>query len=401
MPSVDETSLGRNQLSSTLIEGLETLDLNQLVKFTQFVRVVLPLDGFVFWVKASILTQPHMKKYIPKYASDIDPANIEIEVPGSLHMTTIAVQSEDENYAQQRIVFTSEYNVQAFSCVGPHYIYIGEFEGDKFAFSRRESFYRQADLHHYIGDVLNTPLLDLLIEDEKDFNTSELFVSNSLPFWLSMQYPDPCPLLEGLPYPIFPSYLLPQNEQPPYIVVHNVPQTVIGLQMAPAIENVHNIIGENALFGLSESGEPIQSEGMDGGQSYVAWPQVCMSSLVRETVRVSLYGLNHRDAMNFLRYVMWFIDVHEYFGLLNSPVIVDEKRPQPELGIIATKKTITFEINYSQATVLDFTQQFIKSVQVDYVLLPDGNLSGIPSNKLLSEKYNPLTGESQESLVTE
>jgi len=44
----------------------------------------------------------------------------------------------------------------------------------------------------------------------------------------------------------------------------------------------------------------------------------------------------------------------------------DEKVTQPEFGIIAMKKSITFKVSYYQNTVNDVALKLIKSVFVSY-----------------------------------
>jgi hypothetical protein len=48
-------------------------------------------------------------------------------------------------------------------------------------------------------------------------------------------------------------------------------------------------------------------------------------------------------------------------GIMNMPVIQDEKEAQPEFGIIAMKKSITFEVSYYQSTVNNIAQKTIES----------------------------------------
>ena len=36
--------------------GLDNLDQQQTITFTKYLRVVLPLDGFVFWVNAALVS---------------------------------------------------------------------------------------------------------------------------------------------------------------------------------------------------------------------------------------------------------------------------------------------------------------------------------------------------------
>ena len=55
MASVTET-IGK-PLQSVLDLGLDTLSSGQEITFTQYVRVILPFDGFIFWVKADLLSK--------------------------------------------------------------------------------------------------------------------------------------------------------------------------------------------------------------------------------------------------------------------------------------------------------------------------------------------------------
>ena len=50
--------------------------------------------------------------------------------------------------------------------------------------------------------------------------------------------------------------------------------------------------------------------------------------------------------------------------MLNMPVIQDEKVTQPELGVIAMKKTITFEVSYYQQNIRNVARQLIESALI-------------------------------------
>jgi hypothetical protein len=57
MPSLSELQqTAKTELNATLTQGLDDLSRFQVVTFTKYIRKVLPLDGFVFWVKASVLS---------------------------------------------------------------------------------------------------------------------------------------------------------------------------------------------------------------------------------------------------------------------------------------------------------------------------------------------------------
>jgi hypothetical protein len=325
MPSVEESMLGRNQLAATLVSGLETLDFSQVITFTKYVRVVLPLDGFVFWVRADLLALPAGAPFAPADAADIDLSAAVIACPGSLHYASMLGQTEDESLANRRVVFTSELEIQDFNQVSPSLLFVGEWEGVRFAFSQRSSFYRQADLHHYIGDAIYPAMQTQIVDDLAWFDNSSLVVSNSLPIWLSFTRPYAFPGLEsGIGYPIFPSFAVPQNQAPPYASVHIFPESTQGMQLAPFLDRT-----------LSHF-------------------QLC-----QERVRITLYGLRDAEALWLLDYVTQFTLMFDVMGVMNIPVVRDEKRTQTELGALAMKKTIEFQVNYNQAAVRQIARQFI------------------------------------------
>ena len=56
MATVFETTGAKGEMAAGLAQGVETISLNQTVTFTLYVKLVLPLDGYVFWVNAALLT---------------------------------------------------------------------------------------------------------------------------------------------------------------------------------------------------------------------------------------------------------------------------------------------------------------------------------------------------------
>ena len=56
MASAIEAATAKPQLGAGLAQGVETLSGNEQITFTLYVKLVLPLDGYVFWVNASLLT---------------------------------------------------------------------------------------------------------------------------------------------------------------------------------------------------------------------------------------------------------------------------------------------------------------------------------------------------------
>ena len=160
MPDVNEAVGAKTELGSDLAAGTTALSSQQEVTFRKYVKLVLPLDGYVFWVRADLVSRGAVLNAMRVNGTPLnDPAKLnelaDVITPlGSLHYATDAKQEVDATYSVNRVVFTSLTRVNDLDDVGPNVIFIGEFDGEKFAFSSRKSFYRQADLYHYVGDAV-------------------------------------------------------------------------------------------------------------------------------------------------------------------------------------------------------------------------------------------------------
>ena len=93
MTTVAELGLGNSQqLFAALQQGLETLDLNQELSFTQYTKKILPLDGFVYWIPG-----------------------ISQNFKGSLHTAQETRQNSDETFGDAMLIFTAEGQITEFS----------------------------------------------------------------------------------------------------------------------------------------------------------------------------------------------------------------------------------------------------------------------------------------------
>lgn len=330
MPTVEEAAgTSQSSLPGALRAGTETLSENQLVTFVKYIRTVLPLDGYAFWVKADLLSESALANVATYNAFMFNqPLTVITSAPqfqarGSFHFASEAIQDVDEGYTANRTVFTSERPINNLDAVSPMVMYIAHINGFRYAFSQRELFYKQAGIHHYVGDTINAVLENQLIHDVKGFDTQNLVVSNSLPIWLSLnQY-----------FPVFPSDLVPLNFPPPYAAV-DIEETT-ALQMAPRIDENSN-----------------------------HW------QLVSDRVTVSVFGTRNFNALDWQDYVFEQCVNTEIFGIMNEPVFVDDKRKQVELNIISQKKTIEFEISYYQVRVRELARQLILKVLPKFIIAP-------------------------------
>lgn len=331
MSALEESVGAKTEFGAGLAEGVNTLSLNQTVTFTLYVKIVLPVDGYVFWANALLLTDSAILNASQFNALELNknsnslPAR-QITAQGSLHYSTEVNQQEDKTAAFNHMMFTSLQQIQDFNEVNPLMIYVAtNIDGVKFAFNRRDSFYKQADLYHYRGDALYSVMYTQLIDSMSDFDSLSPVVSNSLPIFLSL----------NKFFPMFPSFLVEQNLKPPYASVHIAPSDTYAIQAFPLLDRQSN---------------PFQ--------------------LVHDKVKITIYGKRNQDALNFAQYLYDYSLNTDNFGVQNMPIIQDEKLTQTEFGIIAMKKTIILDISYYQTTVNNVARKLIESAFVSYTVTP-------------------------------
>jgi hypothetical protein len=311
----------KTELGSGLAAGVETLTYNQEVIFTLYVKVVLPIDGYVFWVNGALLTDTaiynatqYSNLLYNKYGKDNLPART-IKAKGSLHYSSQNNQLVDRTMVINDVVFTSLQAIEDFNAINPSLMYVSEVDDFKFAFNTRASFFKQADLYHYRGHGLYSIMDTQLIDSVEQLDLNQPIVSNSLPIWLNLnQF-----------FPMYPSYLVAQNIAPPYCAVDIDPNQTTALQDFPLLDPYSN-----------------------------------PNQLVTDTVKLVIYGRNNHDALNFVQYVLDYSRNTDDIGIMNMPTIQDEKVTQSDFNVIAQKKTITFQISYYQTTVNEITRKLIE-----------------------------------------
>src|SRR5487761_2707461 len=210
MPSVAETTSAPLEMAAGLQAGTNTLSLNQTITFTQYIKLVLPLDGFVYWVKADLLSQAAIlnafggNQVAANQSRHILVPAKAITAQGSIHYSTELKQEEDRTATVNYMIFTAEQPINDLNSISPDVLYIAEFQGEKFAFSRRDRFYQQAGLYHYRGDALYSVMDGQIIDSMAGFDVTDVIVSNSLPIWLTL----------NKFMPMYPSFLVDQNLAP-------------------------------------------------------------------------------------------------------------------------------------------------------------------------------------------
>jgi hypothetical protein len=305
MPSVFETSgQDDNGQAATILSGLRVLAQNETIIFRRYVRHVLPLDGYVFWLGTEALP-----------------------VKGSLHYTTDKRQNEDETIGVNRVILSTESEVQKFNAPEPNVIWVGEYAGLRFAFSQQSSRFKTG-IFHYVGNAVYPAMESQLVEVGAQLSPDQAIVSNSLPAWLRLvhynpvwlQIPNPCVML-------YPSFAVPDNLRPPYGSVHIDPGQTEALQAFPSLDR----------------------------------RTTTQHQLASDRVRITLYGLTNTEAMNFVALVNQFSEDTDLIGMMDIAAMRDEKRTQAELGILAMKKSIDYSVSYQQGAIRDVARALIKS----------------------------------------
>lgn len=304
---VDEAAkLSHTQLAAALAAGVNNLSLNQTITFRKYQRAVLPIDGYVFWVKVPDATP--------------------LTVQGSLHYASDTQMEAEEVYTLNRVIFTSLKEVNNLNEITPDTIWIGDFEGMKFAFNSRGSFYRQATLYHYVGNAIYADMQTQVVDDASKLLTNDQIISNSLPFWLNLNGYEPLNTGVGPPCPfmLYPARLSPQNLAPPYATVDISAEATEMLASAPTLTS-----------------------------------DASHYQLGKDTVRITMWGVRNADALTFIDCVNAYSLNYPEFGIMNVPTVQDLPRSQSELGTLAMKKGVTFEVSYYQYTARQVARKLI------------------------------------------
>ncbi len=304
MSSVAESSQFGQLTAGTLDAGIGTLSNQQQITFNQYVQYISPIDGLAYWV------------LVPSTS---------ITVSGSLHFWTEQRQEKDAVFGRNRVTFTAEEPVNDFNAIGPTTIYIASMGEFYYAFSSNKNFYAQSDLYHYQGDALYPQMLTQLVTSSALINNT--VISNSLPIWLS--------LATAAGVSIYPSFLALPNTAAPFITVHIGPDDTTSLQAAPFYE-------------------PSFSAGLPFTVTGLTHNQLC-----KDHVELSFWGFSNQTVMTFFDFLMTYMTNNDTIGLLNSPVVRDDKKLQPEMRIVGQKKTMLIDVSYYQAYAYNQAAQLI------------------------------------------
>ena len=328
MASVSETAGGiTGAMQSALRAGIDVIDTNQSVEFRQFEKIALSPDDFVFWR----LTGQTMT------------------IKGSLHFSTDRVQEEDQTIGVNSVIFSAQQEVTAFNAISPTTMWIAKWRPSEdvdpisIAFSRRGPYYVQADVWHYAGQAVYPALASQIIETAADLPQGPI-VTNSLPIWLAApQLPFETDSTAA-PVPVYPSFLVPDNVTPPYIVVHIEPNETHVLQDFPT-------------FGVWP-GTIVPNSGASPQHQLTSW------QLAHDRVKITLYGFNNQAAIRYMVGLQDYSLFTDDFGYMNMPTIRDEHRKQTEIAALAMKKVIHIDASYYQSTADAIARRLILSARM-------------------------------------
>lgn len=292
--------LNQSQQQALLQAGMDALSKSQELTFEKYNRAVLPLDGYVFWIK--------------------DAAAAPRVVNGVFHYATDQQQNDDETIGKNRVVFTTQTPIQGFNGVGDAVIWIAAFDGIRFAFNARKNLFAQAATYHYSGEAINPVMASQIIDNPlADIALGGEIAANSLPLWIGF----------NSAVQLYPAMLVPGNLTTAY----------------GAIE-ISNTSPLQAQASIDAQGNRMQ--------------------MLKETVKITFYGLRNNSVLDFLDSVIKYAQNYDALGIVNMPFVQDEKRGQSELGILAQKKSIEFEVTYYQARMAGLAQQQILSAIPSY-----------------------------------
>ena len=310
------------QQESTLLAGLSVLSADQTLTFTKYIKQILPLDGYVFWLRGETK-----------------------QVTGSLHYATNVEMHEDETLAVNRVVFTTSEKIEGLNKSAGQLIWVAAFRDIRFAFSAHGMYYEQSGLYHYSGQAVYPALASQLVDNLYDLSPDRAIVSDSLPIWLALQtynpiwlgFNNPCiPVGSAPSLVLYPSFLVPANIVPPYGAVHIEPAQTSALQATPYLNGVYS-----------------------------------HSQLATDHVKITLYGCDNNAALDLVDLVNQYSLDTDNMGIMNMPIMRDEKRTQAEIAAIAMKKTIEFDVSYYQTRVRNIARQLILDVIVQYAVETD------------------------------
>lgn len=302
-----------NDYAGALQDGLDTVRQGQTISFITYERVILPYDGFVYWVKTG---------------------NEQTLVASMVHDEN-ELHHEDQNFRNDSgLIITTTEPLLDFSQDGLDTMSVFEYNNNLYVLRKTGYNSEQSGLFHNIARVIEPALRSILLDSKDDFLKKKAQFTNSIGLFVLLS----CGYFEfvSIDYPIYPEWLVPLNKKPPYITV--------GVTETEALNNGFNTVNvDNSLFLVKPA---------------------------KDYVDINLYGLDNNEALNFLVKLERWSLFYKKIGFLNMPRIKDEQLAQNEIGSLAQKKIIELEIFYYQGGDMD---DDLHNQMIDQVLLNINN----------------------------
>lgn len=301
-------------MNTVFNDSLLAIPYNEPVTFRRYIRLVLPVDGFIFWIRQSLinLQSPALNGMALNELPDLTALDDSLTVTGSLWYAANNQQENTQIHTVNNVFFTSSKKLDDFQDLGESQIWIGEIDGVRFSFNRAGNFFQKAGVWSYQGDSINPIMASQIIDNLADLK-DEKIVNDSLPLFLSNNFG----------YRVYPAFRGSQNLKPPFISI-DVMET-----------------------------KPLQQRQSEESTERRQW---CL-----DTVKATCYGLSNNAVLDYMNSMIELGLTAVDFGISNSLTAKKIDIPQSELNITANAKEVTFEVNYYQTRAHNIAQKLIES----------------------------------------
>jgi len=246
-----------------------------------------------------------------------------VDVAGSLHYSSSQEMDESDTTTINQVVFTTTYEVTALNATGGNELWLGIINGVKFAFNNTGMRSENAGLWHYSGESVKPTFLTQFIGDIDAFDALNIVDGTSMAAWLELSDT----------IPVYPSHLVPANQAPPYIAINIMEQ-----------KSVNNSPWQDAR---NES-------------NYL---------LVDEKVRVTLHGMRHGAAHDFIETAQLYSERTGNLAICRNDhwTAKPMRRTHSPVGAINQEKEAVFFIQYLQCRIRDVADRLILECKVNFL----------------------------------
>lgn len=291
-------------LAGVIAQGIEYLSNAAEYTFTRFDKFVSPIDGLVYWI--------------------LSPGVPALTVKGSFHITADQQQNVADSKTFSQVWLSTQQEIPQFRNDGGDSLYCGVVGGRRYAFNSQGKYYTQANVFHYSGDILYPTMETQFVNSPADVT---LTVTNSLPVWLANPLPG---------VPIFPAYLVPKDQPPPYITAFIPPEKT-----------------ETLALGVRRSA-------LDN-------PDL----LARDEVVLNLVGLSNAQTFQYLKVLQDYLRGNvDGVGMAEPFNVHDDHETQTAFSLLAKRKRVILSANYYQKSVVNVARGLILTAYISITSEP-------------------------------